>query len=172
MIQSISSAVLIVVIISPMPLTEERIPPESKEGWGTLKRFAATHQLVGPQEKWYGWESEVRYVRQQYHVLRGCPPIEDLSRLPDLAYAEERADKLSEGGRILWRQLEGAYSWERDTYHASLGAVEREEKFWRAVITARQTQSWSTARQKLNEIRSMVGSERYCDAVITIGPAK
>jgi hypothetical protein len=160
-----NTALLLAVLLAP-PGPDCAGPPvlATPEAWAVLKQFALAEEVVGPDERWYSWESEVVYVRRHYHELRGAPPLADARRLPP-------AERIREGLAFcracrcrLEQQARAAPSWRWAWYEETLGEVRWAEHVYETMLYATSSSCWAGQRRALQHLRALLGEEAYADA--------
>src|SRR5262249_30408516 len=81
-------ALILGLILWPTdPQVPSKMPPEA---WQALKEISLTLEIVGPHENWAAdFNSELRYVRRHYRMLRSAPSLAECYWLPSPTVSRE-----------------------------------------------------------------------------------
>lgn len=154
--------VLLFLISTTVPSLETtQFPPESPEGWKTLKSFALVYEIVGPEERWGRWEDELCFVHRHYHELMGAPPLCDVHRIPSSAFAYQNLRFVQEYRIRLEERWLAASSWQKPWFDDALMEADILERVYASILSAKDSKLWAFKRRALQELRMILGDEDY-----------
>ncbi len=156
------AALVLALVFSPVDLTA-CVPHQAGERWWeALKAVSWACELAGPSARWLpNFRDEVRWTRRYVWQDRSCPSIGDCDRLPDWSVCREYYARWRYVGekveRARWERLHWA-----DRLAPLLEACNRGQEFWSLAAQAQdQSLLWISRRQRLDELRTLLGREAY-----------
>ena len=141
------------------PALPTQMPPEA---WKALKEVALALEIVGPHENWAtDFNSELRYVRRHWRVLRNAPPLADCAWLPAPTFARELCC-FNEGYQAHLQMQRVIYPHRAEQINEILNETRQLYVIWDAARRANSaTEAWALRRRMLLRLRDSIGDEAY-----------
>lgn len=138
----------------------------SPKTWEALKWFAVTAEIVGPDEPWaFSFAVSIEFIQGHFYELLDAPTIKDVNRLPNNESSQINYAICVEYESFLYKYKE--LNWDKEKVDDVIMQCNKSLSLWILIgevtnkYEAGRNMWWSVKRNKLKEIRDLVGDKNY-----------